>query len=106
LPTASPDGLVVDTAPHDDAHGHGTACAGLIRAFAPECELYSIKVLDAQLEGSGEALAAALRWALDHGMQVCNLSLGTTREMLRGPLLRQAVEADPKPGNPTGLVHA
>ena len=69
------------------------ARAGLIRAFAPDCELYSIKVLDAQLAGSGEALVAALRWAIDQGMQVCNLSLGSTRAALREPLQRLADEA-------------
>src|SRR5262245_57317762 len=33
-----PDGLVYDTEPHDDAFGHGTACAGIIRAAAPDCD--------------------------------------------------------------------
>src|SRR5690242_20593010 len=31
--------LIYDTAPHEDSYGHGTACAGIIRSFAPECEL-------------------------------------------------------------------
>src|SRR5207244_748199 len=30
-----------------DVCGHGTACAGLIRALAPDCELHSVRVLGA-----------------------------------------------------------
>ncbi|MCK5751492.1 MAG: S8 family serine peptidase, partial [Mycobacterium sp.] len=36
--------LVYDTDPHEDSFGHGTACAGLIRSLAPDCDLYSVKV--------------------------------------------------------------
>jgi len=46
---------------------------------APECELFSIKVLGPRLRGHGSAFAAGLRWAIDNDMHVCNLSLGTTR---------------------------
>lgn len=75
----SVDGLVYDTAPHEDAYGHGTACAGIIRRVAPDVELYSVKVLGGNLGGKGAVFAAGLRWAIDQGMQVCNLSLGTTK---------------------------
>jgi subtilisin len=71
--------IVADTALHEDVFGHGTACAGIIRALAPECELYSVRVLGGALIGSGDVFAAGLRWALENGMHVCNLSLGTTR---------------------------
>ena len=71
--------LVYDTSEHDDAWGHGTACAGIIRTLAPECELYSVKVLGKMLRGRGPIFAAGLRWAIENGMQVCNLSLGTTK---------------------------
>ena len=74
------DGLVYDTAPHDDAFGHGTACAGIIRTFAPDCDLYSVRVLGSRLSGKGAVFAAGLRWAIDNGMHVCNLSLGTPRK--------------------------
>ena len=73
-----PDGLVYDTAPHADLYGHGTACAGIIRSLAPDCELYSVRTLNAALSGHGSVFAAGLRWAIDNGMDVCNLSLGTT----------------------------
>jgi subtilisin len=86
-------GLSFDTSPHDDEHGHGTACASLIRTLAPECELYSVKVLGPRLEGGGAAFAAAIRWAIDSGIRVCNLSLGTIRPELFAPLHQLADEA-------------
>src|SRR5215472_5461800 len=72
-------GLEYSTEPHADQYGHGTACAGIIRGFAPACSLYSVKVLGKGLMGRGAILAAGLRWALDNGMHVWNLSLGTTK---------------------------
>ncbi|HEY1294314.1 MAG TPA: S8 family serine peptidase [Chloroflexota bacterium] len=72
--------------PHADAFGHGTACAGIIRSIAPECELYSIQVLGGALSGSAARLTAGLRWAIEHGMHICNLSLGTTRLEFRAEL--------------------
>src|SRR5215204_1918856 len=82
--TQGPDGIEFDTAPHSDLYGHGTACAGIIRAFAPDCELYSVRVLGSGLIGRGVIFAAGLRWAIEHGMHVCNLSLGTTKKDLFG----------------------
>lgn len=78
--TEGPEGLIFDTEPHDDAYGHGTACAGIIRSIAPDCDLYSVKVLGPALSGRGVVFAAGLRWAIENGMQVCNLSLGTTKK--------------------------
>jgi subtilisin family serine protease len=71
--------LVYNDEPHEDVFGHGTACAGIIRSLAPECELYSVRVLGRMLGGRGNVFAAGIRWALDNGMDVCNLSLGTTK---------------------------
>ena len=75
-----PEGMVYNTEPHADVCGHGTACAGIIRSMAPDCELYSIKVLGAGLVGRGMVFAAGLRWAIENGMNVCNLSMGTTKK--------------------------
>lgn len=65
---------------HEDSCGHGTACAGIIRSLAPECEIYSIKVLGRGLVGRGATFIAGLRWAIENQMDVCNLSLGTTKK--------------------------
>ncbi|HEX8918215.1 MAG TPA: S8 family serine peptidase [Chloroflexota bacterium] len=80
--TEEGDELRFDAEPHEDLFGHGTACAGIIRSAAPECELYSVRVLGRMLTGKGRVFAAALRWAVDNGMDVCNLSLGTTKRAL------------------------
>jgi subtilisin len=75
-----PDGITSSTEPHVDSFGHGTACAGVILSIAPEVEIYSVKVLGGiGAGGSGAIFAAGLRWAIENGMQVCNLSLGTTK---------------------------
>jgi subtilisin family serine protease len=78
--------LIYDTEPHQDSVGHATACAGVIRSLAPACELYSVKVLTAGNTGPGRVFAAGLRWAIETGIQVCNLSLGTTRREYFGVL--------------------
>ena len=63
--------------PHEDLFGHGTACAGIIRKAAPEAELYSVRVLGSKLSGKGVVFAGGLKWAIDNGMQVVNMSLST-----------------------------
>jgi subtilisin family serine protease len=63
--------------PHADLFGHGTACAAIIRALAPACEIHSVRVLGERLTGKGFVFAAGVRWAVEHGMQVANLSLST-----------------------------
>lgn len=66
--------------PHEDLFGHGTACAAIIKQASPECELYSVRVLGTRLTGKGVVFAAGLRWAVDNGMHVVNLSLSTGKQ--------------------------
>jgi subtilisin len=73
----APGGLRVEEGAHEDRYGHGTACAAIIRKAAPDAELYSVRVLGPTLKGTGAAFAAGLRWAIDNGMHVCNMSLST-----------------------------
>ena len=61
----------------EDLFGHGTACAGIIRRAAPDAEIYSVRVLGQRLTGKGVVFAAGLRWAIDNGMNVVNMSLST-----------------------------
>ena len=68
---------VVEPGPHLDLFGHGTACAGVIRRAAPEAELMSVRVLGDRLTGKGQVFAEGLRWAVEHGARVLNLSLST-----------------------------
>ena len=62
-----------------DLCGHGTACAGIIRELAPDCELHSVRVLDEGFVGSGPVLVEGLRWAIEQGYDVINMSLSTTK---------------------------
>jgi len=62
-----------------DVSGHGTACAGVVRGLAPDCELHSVRVLGPEATGSGKALLAGLEWAVDQGFDVINMSLSTRR---------------------------
>ena len=78
---------------HEDLVGHGTACAAIIRALAPEAELYSVRVLGANLKGRGLLFHAGIAWAVDHGMDVANLSLSSKSTALFGPLHEIADEA-------------
>lgn len=79
--------------PHEDLYGHGTACAGIIRTLAPDCELYSIRVLGRRLTGRGTVFAAGLAWALDHGMDVVNVSMSTRRASMYSTFHRLADRA-------------
>jgi subtilisin len=91
--SVSPEGeLVFDDSPHEDMSGHGTACAGLVLGIAPECELYSVRVMGRK-GGKGSALVAGLHWVIENGMQAANLSLGTTMRDFFGTLHEVTDEA-------------
>jgi subtilisin family serine protease len=75
-----------------DLCGHGTACAGIIRALAPDAEIYSVRVLGANYFGSGKVLLAGLRWAVQQGYDVINMSLSTTKKQL-GDILREIADS-------------
>jgi subtilisin len=80
--------------PHPrDFFGHGTACAGIIHALAPEAELYSVRVFSRDLSSKGLQFAGGLRWAIENGMQVVNLSLSTSRAEFFGLFHELADEA-------------
>jgi subtilisin len=63
-----------------DVFGHGTACAGVIHKLAPNAELYSVRVLSKDRTGRGVQFAGGLRWAIEQGMHVVNMSLSTSRQ--------------------------
>jgi subtilisin len=71
--------VVVEEDREGDLCGHGTACAGIVRALAPECRLFSVRVLGAGYTGSGSALLGGLKWAVEHGFALVNMSLSTTK---------------------------
>ena len=51
----------------------------MIRGLAPDCEIYSARVLGAGYTGSGPVLLGGLRWAVDQGFDIVNMSLSTTK---------------------------
>ena len=65
-----------------DMYGHATACAGIVVGLAPEVEIYSVRVLGADLRGKGAAFLAGLEWAVERGVHAMNLSLSSKSESL------------------------
>jgi subtilisin len=76
-----------------DLFGHGTACGGIIVGLAPDVELVSVRVLGRDLRGKGAVFAAGLRWVIEQGIPVSNLSLSSKNEALYGTFHEIADEA-------------
>ncbi|MFC4557957.1 S8 family serine peptidase [Virgibacillus kekensis] len=69
-----------------DDNGHGTHVAGVIGAeqdgfgvvgVAPDANIYAIKALDSNGEGTLDDLIEAIDWSIQHNIDIINLSLGT-----------------------------
>lgn len=57
---------------------HGTTCAAIIKRYAPEAELSSVKILDSSSRtGMKAQLIHAIKWCADNSIRIVNLSLGT-----------------------------
>jgi len=80
------DEPVVEEDTEGDVSGHGTACAGIVRALAPDCVLSSVRVLGSSFTGSGGVLLAGLRYAVEQGFDVINMSLSTTKKQFASAL--------------------
>ncbi|TSC95268.1 MAG: aerolysin [Parcubacteria group bacterium Athens1014_10] len=71
----------------NDDNGHGTHVAGIIGAIdneigvigvGPKINLYAVKVLNRNGSGYLSDIIEGLDWCIDNGMQVVNMSLGTS----------------------------
>jgi subtilisin family serine protease len=88
-----PDGeTIADEDTEGDLCGHGTACSGVVRSIAPDAEIFSVRVLGAGFKGSGRTLVAGLRWAVDQGFDLVNMSLSTTKREL-GDVLHELADS-------------
>ena len=73
-----------------DDNGHGTHVAGIIAArqangiggsgLAPDARILPVKVLDASMSGNTETLARGIRYAVDQGAKILNVSINTDSE--------------------------
>ena len=79
-----------------DVLGHGTAVMAALQEKAPEAEYFAVKLFHTELRGTVDCLVKAIEWAIEHRMDVINLSLGTSNPNHRTRLMEvaQAGERD------------
>jgi subtilisin family serine protease len=74
----------------NDDNGHGSHVAGIVAAIdntigvigvGPAIDLYAIKALNAAGSGLLSDVIEGIQWAINNGMQVINMSLGTTSDV-------------------------
>ena len=73
---------------HNAAYGHGTICAGIIAAVAPQAMIMPIRAFDDNGNADVFTLAKAIRWAAENHAQVINMSFGTLTDT---KVMREAV---------------
>jgi subtilisin family serine protease len=80
-----------ESADYLDRLGHGTAVTAAIREKAPDAEIFAVRVFDRALSTHITTLVRAIDWAARHGIQIANLSLGTSKSE-HAAVLREAVD--------------
>jgi hypothetical protein len=91
--TLSPDAAPSDSADGvtNQAVGHGTMVAGIITRLAPEAKIMPIRVLNGDGRGSLINTIRGIRYAVENGANILNLSLGsTTSSSLLDEAVREA----------------
>lgn len=77
----------------DHGYGHGTAVAGIILQVAPKAKLMPLRVLDPKGEGDTANVIAAIDFAVAHGADIINLSLGTDYDKSLDNTIKSATKA-------------
>ncbi len=74
--------------PRTTVAGHGTFIAGLISLLAPECRILPVRAFPPDGVTDAFTVAAAVKYAADHGANVINLSLGSpvSLDLLHGAI--------------------
>ncbi|WP_232819624.1 S8 family peptidase [Exiguobacterium sp. TNDT2] len=85
-----------------DDHGHGTHVAGVIgatrdngvsmRGMMPKVSILPVKVLDAGGSGETDNIALGIKYAVDAGAKVINMSLGGGQSQTIGYMLKYAYD--------------
>ncbi|MEZ4606128.1 MAG: S8 family serine peptidase [Deinococcales bacterium] len=60
-------------------YGHGTAMAGIMVQVAPQAKIMPLRVLNSNGQGDLDDLVRAVVWAVAHGADIINLSLGSDK---------------------------
>ncbi len=87
------DGQIIWGTDYVDQSGHGTACTGIIHQIAPDAEIHIVRIFEQSLVADGRLLIEALQWAIGHGIDVVNLSLGTTDRQYFEPIQKLCQQA-------------
>ncbi|WP_240741700.1 S8 family serine peptidase [Deinococcus sp. KSM4-11] len=76
------------------AYGHGTNVAGIILQVAPAAKVMPLRVLGPDGSGDVAMVSQAIDWAVSHGAQVVNLSLGSTENstIIQGAIARATAQ--------------
>jgi subtilisin family serine protease len=69
--------LGLPVASSNPAYSHGTECAGVVAAIAPDSLIMPLRVFDGNGQADLFSIAKAIRYGVQHGAQVINMSFGT-----------------------------
>ena len=82
-----------DPASMIDRLGHGTAVTAAIQERVPDADIVTVRVFREALRASPRALISAIDWSVDAGVDIVNMSLGSTNDAHEEAFARAAERA-------------